>query len=107
MASAIYAKPFWIDSPSTSKYIGGVGIVKGKENRRVANIKARAELLESVKVYLKTKLTIKDSEKDGIYHSTTDSHIEQKAKGSIKQSYIKDTYNDKDGYYYVWMVIER
>ena len=36
--SSLFAQPSWIDNPNTSKYIGGVGIVQSKLQRRVAVI---------------------------------------------------------------------
>ena len=104
----LFAQPFWIDSPTTSQYIGGVGIVKSKLDRRLAKIKARAALLESIKVEISSKSTLSKSNlADGQTKNSFSQDIIQSAKGALDKSYVKDTFVDDDGYFYIWVVIEK
>ncbi|MEA2049651.1 MAG: LPP20 family lipoprotein [Campylobacterota bacterium] len=103
-----FAQPSWIDTPTTDKYIGGVGIVESKLDRRVAKIKARASLLETIKVTLSSnsKLT-KIQDENGKYNKSFSREIIQKANGYLESSFVKDTYTESDGTFYIWVVIDR
>ena len=98
------AQPNWVNSDSSKDYIGGVGIVKDVTQKRLAKILARADLLENIKVHISSTTVIKDStDADSI----TNIEIRQEAEGYLKDSYMKDSFVDADGNYYVWVVIER
>ena len=103
----LLAKPNWINNPNDSKYFGAIGITKDKTLRSVAIVEARAELLESLKVTLSSESTIKTSlSSEDNYKKDFSREITQKADGIINNSYLKDSFIDKDGYLYVWVVIE-
>ncbi len=100
-----FAQPSWVNNPTNNQYIGGVGIGKNISERRLAMVLARAELFESIKVNLKSGTIIEKVRSENNYSSSFSQKIIQKAKGSLENSFVKDTYTDKDGRYYVWMVI--
>ena len=104
----LFAQPKWIDNPTTNKYIGGVGIVQNKLDRRLAKIKARAALLETIKVSISSKSTMtKSNSSDGKYKNNFSSSITQSAQGMLDSSYVKDTFVDQDGYFYIWVVVDK
>jgi len=104
----LFSNPLWLKQSSNQKYIGGVGIVNDISQKRIALMKARAELLENIKVHISSTINInKTLYSNGNYKSDISHSLTQKAEGYIKNSFKKDSFIDKDGRYYVWVVIKK
>ena len=107
LTANLFAKPpSWIDNPTNDKFMGEVGIVKSKIQRRLAIMKARASLLESIKVYINSKFEIDKICTDEECKKTIKQQIVQKANGCLKNSFVQGSYTDSDNYFYVWVVIK-
>lgn len=102
----LVAQPIWVDNPSNNNFIGGVGIVENKTQRRLAIMKARATLLESIKVQISSQSEFNKSNEDG-YNSSFSQKIIQEAKGYLNNSFVKDSFVDSEGYFYIWVVINK
>ena len=103
----LYANPpFWINNPTNNNFIGEVGIVKDKTQRRLATMKARASLLESIQVHISSTLKLDEICTNDKCKENFQQKILQEAKGCLKNSFVKDTYSDKDNYFYIWVVIK-
>lgn len=101
----LFAQPLWMNNPTNSQFYGGIGIVKDKTLRRVAILQARAELLETIKVEISSNTESVKSSISGNYTSEFKQTIVSKAEDIVKESYVKDTFTDSEGYYYVWVVV--
>ncbi|MEA3315957.1 MAG: LPP20 family lipoprotein [Campylobacterota bacterium] len=108
LLTSLFSNPLWLKQSSNQQYIGGVGIVNDISQKRIALMQARAELLENIKVHISSTLNINRTlYSNGDYKSDISRSLTQKAEGYLKNSFKKDSFIDKDGRYYVWVVIEK
>ena len=102
--------PSWVYYPNKNVTFGAIGVSSKQKNlklqRRLALVKARASLSQSIKLNVKTNITsnIKSSSKS--YESSVNTSSEQTSNNMIQRAYIKDTFMDKVGNLYIWLVIE-
>jgi len=107
---SLFAQPSWINNPNIDGYLSGVGISNDKNlvsKRRIATVMARANLAETIKVEIKSYIKINSKDKNNKYSTSSESIIEQKAKEVLVSSVIKDIYQDKNGIFYVLVVVKK
>ena len=108
--STLFAKPSWIDNPNTDTLIGGVGLsndINPVSKRRCATVAARANIAETIKVEISSYFKTVSKADNNTYTKVTEQMIEQKASEVLVGSVVKDTYEDKDGTLYVWIVVNK
>lgn len=108
--STLFAKPSWIDNPNTDTFIGGVGLsndINPVSKRRCATVAARANIAETIKVEISSYFKTVSKADNNTYTKVTEQMIEQKASEVLVGSVVKDTYEDKDGTLYVWIVVNK
>lgn len=110
LLSTLFAKPSWIDNPNTDTLIGGVGLsndINPVSKRRCATVAARANIAETIKVEISSYFKMISKSDNNTYTKVTEQMIEQKASEVLVGSVIKDSYEDKDGTLYVWVVVNK
>jgi len=108
--STLFAQPSWIDNPNTDTLIGGVGLsndINPVSKRRSATVAARANIAETIKVEISSYFKTVSKSDNNTYTKVTEQMIEQKASVVLVGSAIKDSYEDKDGMLYVWVVVNK
>jgi hypothetical protein len=108
--STLFAQPSWIDNPNTDTLIGGVGLSNDTNpisKRRCATVAARANIAETIKVEISSYFKMVSKSDNNSYTKVTEQMIEQKASEVLVGSVIKDSYEDKDGTLYVWVVVNK
>ena len=108
--STLFAQPSWINNPNTDTLIGGVGLsndVDPVSKRRCATVAARANIAETIKVEISSYFKTVSKADNNTYTKVTEQMIEQKASEVLVGSVIKDSYEDKDGTLYVWVVVNK
>lgn len=106
---SLFAQPEWISNPSIKGYITGIGLSNDKNpvsKRRIATVSARASLAENIKVEIKSHFKIVAQSRNDKHLTHSESIIEQKTHQVLVNSVIKDTFQDKDGTFYVLMAVE-
>lgn len=106
----LMAKPLWIDNPSVDGVIGGVGMSKDSNpanKRQIAIISARANLAENIRVEIVSSFKHQTKVENGKVNDYSEQLIEQKAQEVLKNSKIKELYEENDGSLYAWVVIEK
>jgi len=110
LLSTLFAQPSWIDNPNTDTLLGGVGVsndINPVSKRRCATVAARANIAETIKVEISSYFKMVSKSDNNTYTKVTEQMIEQKASEVLVGSVIKDSYEDKDGTLYVWVVVEK
>ena len=110
LIETLHAQPSWVNNPNMDGYITGVGMSNDQNQvskRRIATVAARANLAETIKVQLKSYFKMITTTHNATLSTFTESTIEQQANELLVQSFIKDTFQDADGTFYVLMVIKK
>ena len=110
LISIINAKPLWIDNPFLDGYVVGVGSSNNQNQmfkKIIATAIARANLAEAIKVEIKTSLNITTKIVDGNTSQVTEQTIQQQANALLVGSEIDDTYQDSDGTYFIFVILNK
>lgn len=108
--TTLHAQPSWINDPALDGYIVGVGISKDANpvsKRRIATVEARANLAETIKVQLNSYFKMITTTHNNTLSTFTESTVEQQANELLVQSFVKDTFQDTDGTFYVLVVLTK
>ena len=108
--SSLLAQPLWINNSHIDGYLTGVGISNDKNlvsKRRIATVSARASLTENIRVEISSYFKMITTTRNDTHSTLTESLIEQKANEVLVASFVKDTYQDIDGTFYVLVVVDK
>jgi len=103
-------KPLWIDNPFMNGYVVGVGSSNNTNmmmKKRIAIAKARANLAEAIRVEIKTHLNITTKTTKNSTIEFSEQIIEQNANELLVGSEVEDTYQDNNGNYFVFVILNK
>jgi len=108
--STLFAQPAWINNPHIDGFIAGIGISDDKNpilKRRIATVSARANLAENIKVEMSSYFKMITITQNNSSITQSQSLIEQRANEILVDSFVKETYEDKNGNFYVLVVLAK